>query len=96
MGLTYPNDRKLEFTFDDLDRIKSITDEGATEAIVEYDYIGVGRVLERRSPINDTRLTYLNDAGDADIGYDGLRRTVELRHLRDADNSLIVGFPIWL
>ena len=92
VGLTYPNGRKLEFTFDDLDRIKSITDEGAAEAIVEYDYIGVERVLERRSPINDTRLTYLNDAGDADIGYDGLRRTVELRHLRDADNSLIVGF----
>ena len=92
VGLTYPNGRKLEFTFDDLDRIQSITDEGAAEAIVEYDYIGVGRVLERRSPINDTRLTYLNDAGDADIGYDGLRRTVELRHLRDADDSLIVGF----
>ena len=92
VGLTYPNGRKLEFTFDGLDRIKSITDEGAAEAIVEYDYIGVGRVLERRSPINDTRLTYLNDAGDTDIGYDGQRRTVELRHLRDADNSLIVGF----
>ena len=92
VGLTYPNGRKLEFTFDGLDRIQSITDEGAAEAIVDYDYIGVGRVLERRSPINDTRLTYLNDAGDTDIGYDGLRRTVELRHLRDADNSLIVGF----
>ena len=92
VGLTYPNGRKLEFTFDGLDRIKSITDEGEAEAIVEFDYIGVGRVLERRSPTNDTRMTYLNDAGNENIGYDGLRRTVELRHLRDADDSEIVGF----
>ena len=58
---------------------------------MEYDYIGAGRVLERRSPTNGTRMTYLNDAGDTDIGYDGLRRTVTLRHL-EADNTLIVGF----
>ncbi len=91
IGLIYPNDRPLEFTFDDLDRLATITDQGAANAITEYDYIGVSRVLERRYPINGTRLTYLNDTGTADSGYDGLRRTVQLRHLR-TDNSLVVGF----
>jgi RHS repeat-associated protein len=33
----------------------------------------------------------LNDASNADVGYDGLRRRVQLRHLR-ADNSQIIGF----
>ncbi|MGK7955408.1 MAG: RHS repeat-associated core domain-containing protein, partial [Crocosphaera sp.] len=91
VSVTYPNGRRLNYTYDGLDRIKSITDDGEALALVEYDYIGVGRVLERRSPTNGTRMTYLNDAGDTDIGYDGLRRTVTLRHL-EADNSLIVGF----
>ncbi len=91
VSVTYPNGRKLEFTFDGLDRIKTIKDEGEALALVEYDYIGAGRVLERRSPTNGTRMTYLNDAGDTDIGYDGLRRTVTLRHLED-DDTLIVGF----
>ncbi|MDJ0843851.1 RHS repeat-associated core domain-containing protein [Crocosphaera sp.] len=90
-SVTYPNGRKLIYTYDGLDRIKSITDDGEALALVEYDYIGAGRVLERRSPTNGTRMTYLNDAGDTDIGYDGLRRIVTLRHL-EADNSLIVGF----
>jgi RHS repeat-associated protein len=47
-------------------------------------------VLERRYD-NDTRLTYLDDTNTLDAGYDGLRRPVQLRHLR-GDNSLIVGF----
>ncbi|HAC66219.1 MAG TPA: hypothetical protein DCF68_22465 [Cyanothece sp. UBA12306] len=93
VGLTYPNDRKLEYTYDGLDRLKTVADEGAApgEEIAEYDYIGTYRVLERRYPQNGTRMTYLNDAGNTDEGYDGLRRPVQLRHLRD-DDSLIVGF----
>ena len=89
VGLTYPNGRRLNYTYDSLDRIKSITDEGQSDALVEYDYIGVGRVLERRSPTNSTRMTYITDTGET--GYDGLRRTTQLRHL-ESDNSLIVGF----
>ena len=36
-------------------------------------------------------MTYLDDGGTADVGYDGIRRAVKLRHLR-SDDSLIVGF----
>ncbi len=59
-------------------------------SIAEYTYIGPARVLER-AYANGVRLTYLDDAGITDVGYDGLRRPVQLRHLR-ADNSLVVGF----
>ena len=90
-SLTYPDDRVLEYSFDDLDRLQTISDVGAALPIVDYDYIGTSRVLVQANPENGTRMTYLDDAGTTDVGYDGLRRTVQLRHLRN-DNSLIVGF----
>jgi len=89
--LTYPNDRALEYSYDGLDRLATVADQGAAQNIASYQYIGVYRVLERHYPLNGTRMTYLNDAGDSNVGYDGLRRPVRLRHLR-ADKSLIVGF----
>ena len=90
VGLTYPDSRKLALAFDKLDRIKTIRDSGAAVSIVNYDYIGPARVLERVHQ-NGTRLTYLNDAGTADTGYDPIKRMVTHRHLRN-DNSLVVGF----
>lgn len=63
---------------------------GTAQTLVTYTYIGRSRILARRYA-NGTRLTYLDDTGAADTGYDGLRRPVSLRHL-GADNSLIVGF----
>jgi RHS repeat-associated protein len=57
---------------------------------VDYDYIGPGRVLER-TYANGVRLTYLDDARQKDVGYDGLKRVVLHRHLRQ-DNSLVAGF----
>jgi YD repeat-containing protein len=88
--LVYPNGRELEYTFDKLDRINTIRDKGAPKHIVDYDYIGPGRVLER-TYANGVRLTYLDDARQKDVGYDGLKRVVLHRHLRQ-DNSLVAGF----
>jgi RHS repeat-associated protein len=88
---TYPNGRIVDATYDGLDRLSTKRDRGASTDLVDYDYIGTGRLLERRYPINGTRLSFLNDAGTTDTGYDALRRPIELRHLR-GDNSLIVGF----
>jgi RHS repeat-associated protein len=89
--LTYPNDRPELYTYDHLDRLATVADQGAALPIAQYHYIGVDRVLERLYPINGTRETYLNDAGTADVGYDGLRRPVQERELR-TDNSIVVGF----
>jgi RHS repeat-associated protein len=90
-ALTYPNGRVEEYTYDGLDRLRTVSDQGAAQAITVYEYIGTDRVLERLYPQNGTVETFLNDAGNADIGYDGLRRPIEERDLR-SDNSLIVGF----
>jgi RHS repeat-associated protein len=89
--LTYPNGRAEVYTYDHLDRLAAVKDQGAVQDIADYKYIGVDRVLERDYPQNGTRETYLDNAGTTDIGYDGLRRPVEMRDLR-SDNSLIVGF----
>jgi RHS repeat-associated protein len=89
--LTYPNGRAEVYTYDHLDRLKTVSDQGAAQTIASYDYIGVGRVLDRIYPQNGTRETYLDNAGTTDVGYDGLRRPIQLRDLR-SDNSLIVGF----
>jgi RHS repeat-associated protein len=87
-GLTYPNGRQLAKRFDLLDRVDQISDQ---QPIANYDYIGAGRTLQRAYPINGARMSFLNEAGTVDVGYDGLRRPVQLRHLGQ-DNSLIVGF----
>jgi RHS repeat-associated protein len=89
--LTYPNGRAEVYTYDHLDRLKSVSDQGAAQPIATYDYIGVNRVLDRVYPQNGTRETFLDNSGTVDIGYDGLRRPVDDRTLR-ADNSLVVSF----
>ena len=90
--LTYPNGRVIEFTYDRLDRPNTIGDQGAPSLIADYDFIGGrGRVLQRSFPGDGTRQTSLDDAGSLNVGFDGVRRPVQLRHLR-SDDSLIVGF----
>jgi RHS repeat-associated protein len=90
-SLTYPSGRVEVYTYDHLDRVASVADQGASQDIADYKYIGVDRVLERIYPQNGTVETYLDNSGTTDIGYDGDRRIVEMRDLR-SDNSLIVGF----
>jgi RHS repeat-associated protein len=90
-SLTYPNGRVEVYTYDHLDRLATVADQGASQPIAAYKYIGVGRMLERDYPINGTRMTFLDNAGTTDVGYDGLGRPVQLRDLR-SDNSLLVGF----
>src|SRR5260370_41383956 len=65
--LTYPNNRVEVYTYDQLERLKTVKDQGAAQDIADYKYIGVGRVLERSYPINGTRETYLNNAGTVDV-----------------------------
>lgn len=89
-ALTYPNGRPVNFTYDLLERIQTIKDNGAGTNIAQYTYIGSQRVLQRQYQ-NGTQLTHLDNAGITDTGYDGLRRTVMRRDVRN-DNSLIVGF----
>ncbi len=89
LQLTYPDGRVIENTYDGLDRLATVADQGSLSNIAEYDYVGTWRVLERRYD-NGTILTYHDGAG-TDTGYDGLRRTVELRH-ESSVGDLLTGF----
>src|SRR5262249_22269314 len=55
-----------------------------------FDYIGLGR-LTRRTIGNGVRLTFLDDSGTQDTGYDGVGRPIRMRHL-DPANTLLAGF----
>ncbi|WP_372371353.1 RHS repeat-associated core domain-containing protein [Candidatus Uabimicrobium sp. HlEnr_7] len=80
----YPNDRKITYNYDKIDRLTTINENST--AIASYDYIG-SRVIERIYK-NGTKLTMLNDAGDANVGYDNARRLVHMRHLRPNNNRI--------
>ena len=88
VDLTYPNGRKIEYSLDQLNRLRTIKNNGSSTTIAAYDYIG-NRLIERVHA-NGTRLTTLNDAGTINQGYDGLGRLTQMRHLKD--NTLIAGF----
>ena len=91
IALTYPNGRILRYSYDSLDRVDTIADGEDTLPIADYDYVGALRIAQRTYPLNGTCLTYLDDLGRTDTGYDGLRQCLQARSLRD-DDSLVVGF----
>jgi len=76
----YPDNRRVDSTFDRLDRLLDRTDNGQSNAIGTYEYIGKWRVAVL-SYQNDTRLTHIGQVAsqNADVGFDGLRRTVDHR-----------------
>jgi YD repeat-containing protein len=57
-AMIYPNGRRLLWTYDPLDRVKTIQDQGAATPIARYDYLGPARLLERTLQ-NGVRLTHL-------------------------------------
>ncbi|MCW8138833.1 MAG: RHS repeat-associated core domain-containing protein, partial [Planctomycetota bacterium] len=73
----YPGGRTITRAFDAIDRIKQLKD-GPT-VLAHTDWIGPGLRELRRINANGTRLTFLNDAGNQDIGYDQVQRIVRLR-----------------
>jgi RHS repeat-associated protein len=91
-GTTYPNGRQITKTFDSLHRLTSVSDLSNSAPIATYSYIGRTRVGERAYPQNDTALTFFDNGNANDIGYDGLRRPVEMRSIGGTNDDMLVGF----
>jgi hypothetical protein len=77
LSYTYPGGRTLTSTFDAIDRVKT-TSDGVGE-IAECAWIGPGYRELRRACGNGTTLSYLDDGGAADVGYDGVKRAIRQR-----------------
>ncbi len=77
LALIYPGGRKLQQTFDSIDRVASQAD--ATGNVAQYRWIGPGYRQLVRLHGNGTRATVLTDAGDREFGYDGVPRLVSHR-----------------
>ena len=85
----YPAGRQIHYAYDTADRLVSVTDPSRPESAA-YLYFGLDRV-HTRTFANGLRSTRMNNSGSADIGFDGERRTILLRHL-DASNNVLAGF----
>lgn len=103
-ALTYPNGRTVLTTYDGLDRLKTIRDDGAAAPIATWQYIGQDRLLEM-AYANGLCLTHLNNTRTASAnqpgmpagelrGYDGVGRVIAHRWLPctlDA-NGFVTGY----
>ncbi len=87
--LIYPSGRRIQYTHDEADRLVQVADSSGSETAL-FQYFGLGR-LHTRLLENGVRTTMLDDAGTADIGFDGARRPILIRHL-GTSNDLLAGF----
>jgi YD repeat-containing protein len=89
-GVTYPDGDQVMYGYDGAERLRNANHMMHPELTATFDYFGMGRLITRRYG-NGVRLTFLDDAGTTDTGYDGARRPILMRHL-DASNALLAGF----
>jgi len=78
-SVTYAGGRTITRGFDVLDRITQLSDVGGP--LATSDWIGSGMRELRRQNRNGTQLTFLNDAGNQDLGFDAVQRITRLRVL---------------
>ncbi|MEZ0229097.1 MAG: hypothetical protein ACAI25_10770, partial [Planctomycetota bacterium] len=93
LGLTYASGTALAFTHDLLKRPKEIQDttspaSGILPALAHWDWIGPGLRPLRRKLENGNMLSFLNDAGTADIGWDKAKRPVHMQYAAEAGGVL--------
>ena len=74
---TYPGSRVIKCTFDKIDRPKTINDPNGE--IIEAYYIGPGMRELKRENGNKTHLSFLDNTGTKDVGYDAVKRIVNMR-----------------
>ncbi len=84
---TYPGGRRIENVFDAIDRIHTQSDGRGT--IAEFRWIGQGYRELARLNGNGTVNSFLDNAGNAGMGYDTVRRPVRQRVLGRMANVLI-------
>ena len=89
-GLTYPSGDQVMYGYDGAGRLTTMNDMMHPEMMATFEYIGMDRILTRQLG-NGVRLTYLDDGGTQDTGYDGVGRPIRMRHL-DSSNGLLAGF----
>jgi len=77
LSTTYPGGRAVTYTYDAIDRIKTISDTAGS--IANYDYIGPSRPAQR-DYANGTRMV---------LQYDGARRVIATTHTKIVGGTII-------
>jgi RHS repeat-associated protein len=90
--LTYPNGKDIDYLYTGVGQVSQLFVN--TAKIEEYNYLGLGTVVERMHAVPDVDLTYVKqgvegygDAGDQYIGLDRFGRVVDQRWRKTTDNS---------
>src|SRR5205823_1730076 len=73
-SMTYPSGYVLSYNYasgldSTISRLTSLSDSGGT--LESYKYMGLGSVVERDHPQNNTSLTYIQQTGDSQANTDG-------------------------
>ncbi len=90
IGLVYPSGHTVAYSYDAAGRLTAVTGPPPAGGSSSFQYFGMSRVHTQLLG-NGARTTVLNDAGTADIGFDGARRVSQLRHL-DSNNAMMAAF----
>ena len=92
VSLTYPNGRRINRTYDALDRLADIRESGGN-LIAAYQYMGPQRDLQIRYG-NGTVMSKVDPVSPTTLGfgYDQNRRSLNHNWTREGDGTLITGY----
>jgi RHS repeat-associated protein len=89
--LAYPAGRQLGFSYDAIYNLSQINDQttDTPSLIASYNY--AARRALKRSYVNGTQLSLINEGDAEDTGYDDINRVLSMGH-SDIDDNLLAGF----
>src|SRR5262249_35917184 len=92
LALTYADGTPLAFTHDANKRLKNITDNGSGSTVAHWDWIGPGMRPLQRAVENGVKLSFLDDTGHADIGWDAVQRVTRMRYVKSGTSLVDLGY----
>lgn len=87
LACTYASGTRFDFQHDASKRLKSIAQGSST--VVAWNWIGPGLRPLTRATENGVTLTFLNDAGHQDIGWDAVQRPTRMRYKNASGAALV-------
>jgi YD repeat-containing protein len=92
VGLTYASGSSFTFNHDANKRLKDIVDQTTHSTVAHWNWIGPGMRPLQRSVENGVTLSFLDDTGKVDIGWDQVQRATRMRYLGTQGAVVDLGY----
>src|SRR5579883_2043345 len=92
VGLTYASGSSFTFNHDANKRLKDIVDQTTHSTVAHWNWIGPGMRPLQRSVENGVTLSFLDDTGKIDIGWDQVQRATRMRYLGTQGAVVDLGY----